>query len=126
MKKEVGKWYFLPVLRNKVDIFSGRGMRSQVHRLGAVSEQLWGGEGVTNTCLDFRDSQRQGNQEKVIEKRKLYLPDCLFQNQATVISFRGDCGISWLNPPLGPSSIQEDSFNLICIDPFSGLPLPRG
>lgn len=62
-------------------------MQSEAHRLGRTAVE-WGGS--TNTCLDFRDSQRQGNQEKVIERRKQYLPECLFQNQATVISIGSD------------------------------------
>lgn len=75
---------------------------SQAHRLGRTAVESGGS---MNTCLDFRDSQRQGNQEKVIERKKQYLPECLFQNQATVISIGGDC-VRHLMTRSSPGPIQ--------------------
>lgn len=58
-KKELGKWYFLPVLGNAVIIFSGRDVSSGGQGLGTISLVPLNINSKSK-CLDLRESQKMG------------------------------------------------------------------
>ena len=59
LKKELGKWYFLPVLGNAVIIFSGRDVSSGGQGLGTIPLVPLNIDSKSK-CPDFREFQKMG------------------------------------------------------------------